>query len=871
MRFTAYWWPTLRLSYEVTLASQSRRPVSQPAAPAAEAAGPTAAVAVPATYTVRSGDTLSTIAAQLTGSASAWRALFAANPQLSNPDRVRVGTVLAVPEAWRAAAPVEAAPTSSIADIEASRNATWGGDAATTATPATATPTTETPTTVGQEVTPATPTVEASAPATETAPAAEVVSIQRGALTAAGEGSDAQTKFIHWPHTAASGVTLGKGYDIGSRSASQVVADLVAAGMSETQATAISAGAGLKGDAAGAFVTNNRDAIGEIAKSVQISLLGTMLTAYTERARTTATSTTPDASNRNAAGREAAGGLEAGTVVMSDIQWNNLHPAMVEFLTDLIYQGGYYGWDRVKQINTRLKANDGDHLAQFKAVRELFQQDAEGNDSTMDRYAAQIGEGRAGRGSTVSFGDSTVDYSGHFRRNGLRLAYLNHVIAALEGGKDVQIDNGDGTSATATTPTTTAGGTPTTATTPATGGTHVVARGESLTVLAQRFGVTVDALTAANASKLKRWGSVAGFEAGATITIPGAANTAPAVTAPAAETAPTDAGLTPPAVTTPETTTAAPETTTATPETATETTTEAARNIVPASIGGSVGSGGANQAKDVRVVQQALIDLGWLDEGAEVTDAKAAPDEAVIQNLTATTTAIRRYQEFGLGKKADGRIDVGGNTWTQLVARLQMVQDVADHEIKAEAIAPVLSNSEWISQFASDADKNGAGRGLKESEKAYAGKDNNVCCWDAAQAMVLQKGGSLKHEVSSRLPTLFQQGSAETRALGGQAELGVKYIDQQLIAGKPVMIGVDDGRVESYNADNTTEHFIVIVGKAVEGTTISYRYFDPGTRWGSKGYSTDNLMALNAEQNGLSGDSYSGTKTYRMSQVRQNG
>ena len=781
MRFAAYWWPTLRLSYEVTLASQSRRPVSQPAAPAADAAGATAAVAVPATYTVRSGDTLSTIAAQLTGSASAWRALFAANPQLSNPDRVRVGTVLAVPEAWRAAAPVEAAPTSSIADIEASMNATWGGEAPTTDTPATATPTTETPTTVGQEVTPATPTVEASAPATETAPAAEVVSIQRGALTAAGEGSDAQTKFIHWPHTAASGVTLGKGYDIGSRSAAQVVADLVAAGMSETQATAISAGAGLKGDAAGTFVTNNRDAIGEIAKSVQISLLGTMLTAYTERARTTATSTTPDASNRNAAGREAAGGLEAGVDLLHPV------PAVIAALVDEVGEELHHRRVQVVPLDVahhdgaRLKANDGDHLAQFKAVRELFQQDAEGNDSTMDRYASQIGEGRAGRGSTVSFGDSTVDYSGHFRRNGLRLAYLNHVIAALEGGKDVQIDNGDGTSATATTPTTTAGGAATPPTTPATGGTHVVARGESLTVLAQRFGVTVDALKAANASKLKRWGSVEGFEAGATITIPGAANAAPAVTAPAAETAPTDAGLTPPAVTapetTPETTTATPETTTATPETTT--TTEAARNIVPASIGGSVGTGGANQAKDVRVVQQALIDLGWLDEGAEVTDAKAAPDEAVIQNLTATTTAIRRYQEFGLGKKADGRIDVGGNTWTQLVARLQMVQDVADHEIKAEAIAPVLSNSEWISQFASDADKNGAGRGLKESEKAYAGKDNNVCCWDAAQAMVLQKGGSLKHEVSSRLPTLFQQGSAETRALGGQGGLVIEQAAPQ--------------------------------------------------------------------------------------------
>ncbi len=245
------------------------------------------------------------------------------------------------------------------------------------------------------------------------------------------------------------------------------------------------------------------------------------------------------------------------------------------------------------------------------------------------------------------------------------------------------------------------------------------------------------------------------------------------------------------------------------------------------------------------------------------------PDDAEITALSETIAAIRNYQQYGLATGVDGRIDAGGNTWRNLKARLQMIQDAADHEIATTAIAPVLSSSQWISQFPSDSDKNGDGRGLREDEKAYAGKSNNVCCWDAAQAMTRQGGGSLQHEVSSRLPTLFQQGG-EDHVLGKQAELGIKYIDQQLVGGKPVMIGVDDGRVEAYNADATTEHFIVIVGKVVSGSTISYRYFDPGTRWGHNGYSADNLLEMSAGGDALSGDSYSGSKTYNLSQVRQN-
>lgn len=180
-----------------------------------------------------------------------------------------------------------------------------------------------------------------------------------------------------------------------------------------------------------------------------------------------------------------------------------------------------------------------------------------------------------------------------------------------------------------------------------------------------------------------------------------------------------------------------------------------------------------------------------------------------------------------------------------------------------------MENSEWISQFPSDKNKNGEGRGLKESEKAYKGKLNKFCCWDAACQMVKQKGGSLKHEVTSRIPSLLQQ-DGESTLLNKQAELGVKYIDKQLLDGKPVMIGVDDGRVKTYNSDHTTEHYIVIVGKVIKDNKVYYRFFDPGSAYGAKnGYNENNLLFL-GEDYSLKGNKPSSTRQYTMSQVRQN-
>lgn len=354
--------------------------------------------------------------------------------------------------------------------------------------------------------------------------------IKSGELTATGEGSDSQTKFIHWPHTAASGVTLGKGYDIGSRTESEVIAELTAAGMGVDQATKVSKGAGLKGDAANKFVKENKTAVGEVSSNVQYALLGQMLEVYTERAKSTATKTTADGT-RNAAGREKKEGKEAGTYVLTGVQWSSLHPGMVEFLTDLIYQGGYYGWDRVAKVNEKLIANDGNHLEQFKGVRELF------TSGYMDVYAGKIGEGKGGKGSKGNWYGQEVDYEGGYRRNSIRTAYLNHIITALEAGKTVSLSKGGEEEAASTagkdaakevTPTKElpSGQTAkkeTAKVTQSQGFEYKVQAGESLYKLAKKHGVSVEAIKTANADRLRTWGSVQGFNAGDTIIIPKAA------------------------------------------------------------------------------------------------------------------------------------------------------------------------------------------------------------------------------------------------------------------------------------------------------------------------------------------------------------
>lgn len=68
----------------------------------ATAAAPPGAPATAKTYTVKSGDTLSKIAKEFLGDANAYMEIFNANKdQLSDPDKIKPGQVLKIPQMAR--------------------------------------------------------------------------------------------------------------------------------------------------------------------------------------------------------------------------------------------------------------------------------------------------------------------------------------------------------------------------------------------------------------------------------------------------------------------------------------------------------------------------------------------------------------------------------------------------------------------------------------------------------------------------------------------------------------------------------------------------------------------------------------------------
>ena len=85
------------------------------------------------------------------------------------------------------------------------------------------------------------------------------------------EGGPFHSRSLHWPG-GASGVTMGRGYDMAQRSAVSIRADLAAAGVDAAVAGAISGAAGLTGAAASDFVTQKRRVCGNLSPGQQLRL-----------------------------------------------------------------------------------------------------------------------------------------------------------------------------------------------------------------------------------------------------------------------------------------------------------------------------------------------------------------------------------------------------------------------------------------------------------------------------------------------------------------------------------------------------------------------------------------------------------------------
>jgi hypothetical protein len=187
--------------------------------------------------------------------------------------------------------------------------------------------------------------------------------IHRGQMTFNAEGTSIRgtrnySRVIHWPGNDLSGVTIGRGYDLGDRTQEQVYSDLRRVGVNESQARAISLGVDRKGNRAREFVNSNRDAIGEITAQQEVMLFNMIYPNYENRAQRFYTRHTRTLAERT--------------------EWGQLHPAIRDVLVDMVYQG-FEG----RTAMPAASRNDIDHFIQYIRNKPEYME-YEGNRKRID-------------------------------------------------------------------------------------------------------------------------------------------------------------------------------------------------------------------------------------------------------------------------------------------------------------------------------------------------------------------------------------------------------------------------------------------------------------------------------------------------------
>ncbi|WP_191486489.1 hypothetical protein [Pseudomonas sp. FEN] len=151
-----------------------------------------------------------------------------------------------------------------------------------------------------------------------------VVYQKPGRITFDAEGNDIPgspyySRHIHWPGNNLSGVTIGRGYDMGTRSQSEIYNHMLAAGIPHVQASKLAEAAGLKGSQAAQFVNDHLAPIGNITHKQEHALFDLIYPDYINRTIVNYNNWTEDLAEREA--------------------WESLNPIIKDILVDFVYQG----------------------------------------------------------------------------------------------------------------------------------------------------------------------------------------------------------------------------------------------------------------------------------------------------------------------------------------------------------------------------------------------------------------------------------------------------------------------------------------------------------------------------------------------------
>jgi hypothetical protein len=146
----------------------------------------------------------------------------------------------------------------------------------------------------------------------------------------------------------------------------------------------------------------------------------------------------------------------------------------------------------------------------------------------------------------------------------------------------------------------------------------------------------------------------------------------------------------------------------------------------------------------------------------------------------------------------------------------------------------------------------------------------NVACCRASKKMITDTGFKTVDAVG-RIDMLVKDANLNLVKSKTFNE-ALTCLNANLDAGRPVLVGVNRGKLAVGNANKATTHFVVVVGREEINGSTQYRFYDPGTSYSAKGCHSTNLFRFDAV-GFLSGKSFYNADrcTYIITEVRPTG
>lgn len=113
---------------------------------------------------------------------------------------------------------------------------------------------------------------------------------------------------------------------------------------------------------------------------------------------------------------------------------------------------------------------------------------------------------------------------------------------------------------------------------------------------------------------------------------------------------------------------------------------------------------------------------------------------------------------------------------------------------------------------------------------------------------------------------------------------GIDYLDQELEKGNPILVGVrhtykevepnkkkrKDGVKYEQNYDNTTDHYVIMVGRGYENGKRYFLFYEVGTSYSDKGQHDNNRLYVNNDNTITGIPQHNLGRTYTLTQIRGN-